>query len=83
MYAARNAHSGDSVLKIGQTRLSPLQRIDQLSNATVIYEPFELVYFINTTDCHVAEARIHDHLWWFRIDERREFFEIDPCLLRA
>ena len=36
VYAARNAHFGSSVLKIGQTQLSPLQQIDQPSTSTVI-----------------------------------------------
>lgn len=75
--AARYTHFGDSVLKTGQTCLSPLQRIDQLSNSTVIYEPSELVYFIHTTERLGAETLVHSTLKKFRITPRREFFAVD------
>ena len=77
VYAARNPRFGPDVLKIGETRLSPLERIDQLSNSTAIYEPFELVYFIHTAEREDAEAMVHAMLGTCRITPRREFFEVD------
>lgn len=62
VYAARNPHFGESILKIGQTRLSPLDRIDQLSNSTAINERFKLVYFIHIAHRQDAEAMVHNVL---------------------
>ena len=47
VYAARSTKFVDSVLKIGQTKVSPLEHVDQLSRSTEHYEPFKLVYFID------------------------------------
>ena len=80
VYAARNAHFGDSVLKIGQTRLSPLERVDQLSNSTAIYKPLELVYFVHTAERKDAEAMVHAALQPYRITPRREFFDVRALL---
>ena len=77
VYAARNPHFGPDVLKIGQTRLSPLDRVEQLSNSTAIYEPFELVYFVHTAEREDAEAMVHAMLNTCRINPRREFFKVD------
>ena len=63
VYAARNPHFGPDVFKIGQTCLSPLERVDQLSNSTAVYAPFELVYFVHTAEREDAEAMVHA-IWY-------------------
>ena len=49
IYAARNPSFVDPVFKIGQSKVSPVVRVDQLSNSSV-YRPFELVYWVHVGD---------------------------------
>lgn len=77
VYAARNPKFVDSVLKIGQTKVSPLDRVNQLSSATEHYKPFELVYFIHAADRIEAEKMIHDLLQEHRVNPRKEFFKVN------
>ena len=42
VYAARNPCFADPVFKVGQTKVSPVSRVKQLSSSTSVYRPFEL-----------------------------------------
>lgn len=64
------------LVKVGQTRRTPLSRIAELSLATGVPTPFELVYQAPFRDCVAAERAIHMRLeaLGFRITPNREFF---------
>ena len=50
VYVARNPCFADPVFKVGQTKVSPVSRVDKLSGSTSVYRPFELVYFVHVSD---------------------------------
>ena len=58
IYAARNSCFADPVFKVGQSRVSPAMRVDQLTNSSV-YRPFELVYWVHVSDRDRAEGYAH------------------------
>ncbi len=75
LYAARNPSFADSVFKIGQTTISPSERIEQLSSSTSVYKKFELVYFVHVSDHRAAEKYVHQALSDYRVNFGREFFQ--------
>lgn len=75
LYAARNPSYPDSVFKIGQTTVSPSERIKQLSSSTSVYREFELAYFVHVSDHRAAEEYVHRALDDCRITLGREFFQ--------
>ena len=75
LYAARNPSYPDSVYKIGQTTVSPSDRIKQLSSSTSVYQDFELAYFVHVSDYLAAEQFVHHALDDCRITIDREFFQ--------
>ncbi len=74
IYAARNPSFVDPVFKIGQSKVSPVKRVDQLSNSSV-YRPFELVYWVHVSDRDRAEGHAHQLLNQYRVNPAREFFQ--------
>ncbi len=74
IYAARNPSFVDPVFKIGQSKVSPVVRVDQLSNSSV-YRPFELVYWVHVSDRDRAEGYAHQLLHQYRVNPAREFFQ--------
>ncbi|WP_419165030.1 GIY-YIG nuclease family protein [Candidatus Palauibacter sp.] len=74
IYAARNPSFVDPVFKIGQSKVSPVKRVDQLSNSSV-YRPFELVYWVHVSDRDRAEGYAHQLLDQYRVNPAREFFQ--------
>ena len=74
VYAARNPCFADAVFKVGQTKVSPVSRVDKLSGATSVYRPFELVYFVHVSDRDRAEGHVHQALAASRINPAKEFF---------
>ena len=75
VYAARNRSFTDPVFKVGQTKVSPLQRVEELSASTSVYQPFELVYFIHVSDRDKAESFAHRAMKDSRLNPRKEFFQ--------
>ena len=75
IYAARNGSFTDPVFKIGQTKVSPRTRVEQLSGSTSVYRPFELAYFVHISDRDQAESYVHGVLQNSRVNPGREFFE--------
>ena len=69
---------GESVFKIGMTRrLDPLERIDELSDASVPFE-FDVHGMIYTEDAPGLEAKLHARFAERRvnlINEKKEFFQ--------
>lgn len=76
IYIMRNGNLGDNVYKIGLTTKTTDERARQLSK-TSIPDKFYVMREWNVKDCHLAEKNIHELLNKYRIDKRREFFEVD------
>lgn len=75
VYAVRNPCLVDPVFKVGQTGVSPYDRIASLSSSTSIYHPFELVYLVHVSDRNHAEEFVHSTLHKYRVNPNREFFD--------
>jgi hypothetical protein len=71
---------GENVYKIGMTRrLEPLERIDELGDASVPFE-FDVHALIFSENAPALEAKLHDHFYKSRINklnDRKEFFKAD------
>ncbi len=74
VYVARNPSFADPVFKVGQTKVSPVERVERLSSSTSVYRPFELVYFVHVSDRDQAEAHVHQSLAASRVNPGKEFF---------
>ena len=74
VYVARNPCFADAVFKVGQTKVSPVSRVEKLSGSTSVYRPFELVYFVHVSDRDLAESHVHQALAATRINPAKEFF---------
>lgn len=71
--------SMSGIVKIGLTRRSPEERLDELSRATGVPTPFILVYKEQFNDCVRAEKLIHSILEerGERVSSNREFFKTE------
>ncbi|WP_096154047.1 GIY-YIG nuclease family protein [Bacillus sp. FJAT-45066] len=81
VYVISNLGSfGDRTFKIGMTRrLNPLDRIDELGNASVPFR-FDIHAMVFSDNAVDLEQKIHNHLEKSRINKvnlRKEFFNID------
>lgn len=65
-------------VKIGRTERHPEERRKEISAATGVSTPFELVYWKFFDDCHLAESTLHKRLEQegYRVSNNREFFTI-------
>ncbi len=77
VYILTNAAFRARCVKIGKTTRDPETRANELSNHTGIPVAFNVAYSIETSDCHTLEKIVHAHLAKKRINQRREFFEIE------
>lgn len=81
VYVISNIGSlGENVYKIGMTRrLEPLERIDELGDASVPFE-FDVHALIFSDNAPALEAKLHEHFYKSRINklnDRKEFFRAD------
>ena len=76
IYILRNPIMDANIFKIGLTRNTVDERINQLSK-TSVPDRFYKSQEWNVKDCVAAEKEIHLSLKDYRIDSRREFFKID------
>lgn len=71
---------GENVYKIGMTRrLEPMERIDELGDASVPFE-FDLHALVFSDDAPALEAKIHSHFEAHRVNKvnrRKEFFKAE------
>ena len=71
---------GDNVYKIGMTRrLEPLDRIDELGDASVPFT-FDVHALVFSENAPALEAKLHEHFYKGRINKlnsRKEFFRAD------
>lgn len=65
------------IYKIGMTDRSPSSRCDELSSATAIPYPFNVLAFVPTDDALVLEQGLHEHFDRARCSPRREFFSLN------
>lgn len=64
--------------KIGCTTGSPRQRAQQLSCASGVPYPFDLLLYIEVPNCKRVEVQMHTELSDFRASHKREFFCFGP-----
>jgi hypothetical protein len=68
-----------NIVKIGYTTQSPYARAKQLSKATGVPQPFYVSYAVSTLMFIELEARAHELLADYRVNDSREFFYQTPC----
>lgn len=66
------------LIKIGKTRLNPTDRANQLQT-TGVPKGFQVEYACRTTDPEAVEQAMHVAFGPRRVNDRREFFEIEPA----
>lgn len=64
------------ILKVGYTKLNPLERVKQLSNATGVATPFNLEYCFKCFNGEALEQELHIGLDEYRVNQKREFFKV-------
>ena len=74
VYVARNQCFAEPVFKVGQTKVSPVMRVERLSSSTSVYQPFDLVYFVHVSDRDQAEGYVHQAMAASRANPSKEFF---------
>ena len=65
------------LVKIGQTTNEIGSRMNDL-NTTGVPLPFDCPFACEVDDCKVVENALHKAFYPYRINPKREFFEIDP-----
>lgn len=76
IYIMRNAYLPNNVYKIGLTTKTTDERASQLSK-TSIPDTYNVMREWDVKDCYAAEKTIHKLLETYRLDLRREFFQLD------
>jgi hypothetical protein len=62
--------------KIGMTTKTPGQRAQEISNATGVPRPFQVLYEQRVSNCREAERLLHEQLRSYRSASNREFFDL-------
>ena len=65
------------LVKIGQTANEIANRLREL-NTTGVPFPFDCLYACEVSDCEQVEDALHEAFYPYRVNPKREFFEIDP-----
>jgi hypothetical protein len=81
VYVMGNAYM-PNIYKVGATQRSPHWRAQELSVATGVPVPFEVLMYAEFEDAFAIEAEIHDVFSCERINSGREFFEVPLKQLR-
>jgi len=76
IYILRNPLHQDALVKIGRTRDIAEKRAIQLSSPSGVPYKFEVLYEEEVADCSLAEKLIHRELEQYRVQRRREFFQL-------
>lgn len=71
------------VYKIGMTTRSPQARAAELSGATGVPSPFDVLYYAEVANPALEERRVHTQLAEYRVNECREFFDADLEVILA
>lgn len=76
VYVVRSESHGNDVFKVGLTRRSAEERARELSRATGVPLPFDVLVAWEVGDCAAIERAAHERLDEYRLNERREFFRV-------
>ena len=66
-----------NLLKIGYTTQTPDDRAKQISNATGVALPYKVEWAFKCFDGEQLEGEVHRKLKEYRVNNQREFFQID------
>ena len=66
------------LIKIGITERKVEERMRELYSSSAVPLPFECYFALEVKDAKIVEKKIHHGFDDYRINENREFFEIDP-----
>jgi len=77
LYILSNHSLKNNLLKIGFTTKTPESRAKSLSQSTSIPSEFKIEFQAKVTNAELLETRVHLLLEEYRINKRKEFFEID------
>lgn len=69
--------STPGLLKIGYTKLDPDTRAKQISNATGVALPYKVEWAFKCFNGEQLEGEVHNYLKAYRVNNNREFFEIE------
>jgi hypothetical protein len=71
--------SMDGLIKVGKTIKDPKERARELSSATGVPTPYQVIYYEEFFDCGLAEQMIHKGLEekGYRVNQNREFFNAE------
>lgn len=69
--------STPGLLKIGYTKLDPDTRAKQISNATGVALPYKVEWAFKCFNGEQLEGEVHHYLKTYRVNNNREFFEIE------
>lgn len=78
VYILGNSAYRETVVKIGRSSRSGAERATELSRATGVPLEFKVLYEEMVSDCARAEKLVHERLAKFRINSKREFFDVPP-----
>lgn len=72
------------LFKVGYTTKNPMARAEELSSASGVPEPFEVLFYLETKRPAQMELKIHEALAEYRSNPSREFFRVcDSVIVRA
>jgi len=76
IYVMRSAGHPRNIFKIGSTRRRSEERAEELSQASGILDGFFVIHDWYVLNCSEAESRIHALLEPYRVNPKREFFDL-------
>ena len=66
------------IYKIGMTEVCPQQRAAQLAASSGVAVPFDVAYWGLVVNPRFTERAVHREFEFCRVNDRREFFMVDP-----
>lgn len=83
IYVMRSASDKKNIYKIGLTRKTAEERAVEISAGTGVPTKYLVVEDWEVADCVIAEEMIHKELDKYRINNRREFFQVPYKTIRS
>lgn len=77
VYILSNPCLPENYLKIGHTKLTPEDRAIQISSATGVPVPYKVEWAFKCFNGEIIEKTVHNKLKSYRVNNRKEFFQID------
>lgn len=75
VYLMRNPAHQPNMFKVGLTRRDAKSRAHELSSATGVAAPFDVLDEWRVGNCGLVERAIHERLGPYRVNPKREFFQ--------